>query len=215
MQDGEKRHDLEKAWRQLLRWLVTDTPRRVDCTVEPVPGDANGAVRLQVRVRDGEFQPVDDARVTVEIEKVAMADAERVMETKLRLVAEAAASEPGLFETTYVPRAAGGYRAAVVAADAAGAEIGRAEAGWSSDLAAAEFRSLAPNRALLAEIARRTGGEVVAADRLAEFVRRLPERRAPVMESWSQPAWHTPVVFALAVLCLAAEWGLRRWRGLP
>jgi hypothetical protein len=35
------------------------------------------------------------------------------------------------------------------------------------------------------------------------------------MESWSQPAWHTPVVFALAVLCLAAEWGLRRWRGLP
>jgi len=35
------------------------------------------------------------------------------------------------------------------------------------------------------------------------------------METWSHPAWHTPWVFALAVACLLAEWGLRRWRGMP
>jgi hypothetical protein len=27
--------------------------------------------------------------------------------------------------------------------------------------------------------------------------------------------WHQPWVFLLAILCLTAEWGLRRWKGLP
>ena len=97
----------------------------------------------------------------------------------------------------------------------AGAELGRAEAGWSTDLAAEEFRSLVPNTALLEDIARKTGGQVVAPGDLDKFVRRLPELRAPVMETWSYPAWHTPLMFGFALACLLAEWGLRRWKGMP
>jgi len=99
--------------------------------------------------------------------------------------------------------------------NAVGAEAGRAEAGWSTDLAAEEFRSLKPNRALLEAIARQTGGEVIPASGLEEFARRLPHRQAPVMEAWTFPLWHTPVMFALALACLLAEWGLRRWKGMP
>ena len=94
-------------------------------------------------------------------------------------------------------------------------DLGRAEAGWSSDLAAEEFRSLTPNVALLEDIARKTGGEVVAIDDLQKFASRLPQLRAPVMETWSYPAWHTPAMFAFALACLLAEWGLRRWKGMP
>src|SRR5438045_6022989 len=43
----------------------------------------------------------------------------------------------------------GGYRATAVVSNGVGAEVGRAEAGWSTDLAAEEFRSLTPNVALL------------------------------------------------------------------
>ena len=56
---------------------------------------------------------------------------------------------------------------------------------------------------------------MVAAEDLEKFVGRLPELRAPVMETWSYPAWHTPVMFAFALACLLAEWGLRRWKGMP
>ena len=72
-----------------------------------------------------------------------------------------------------------------------------------------------PNAALLEDIARKTGGQVVAANELEKFAAKLPELKAPVMETWSFPAWHTPVVFAFALGCLLAEWGLRRWRGMP
>jgi hypothetical protein len=102
-----------------------------------------------------------------------------------------------------------------VVTNAVGAEAGRAEAGWSSDPAATEFRSLKPNRALLEEIAARTGGEVVPADRLESFASSLPQRKVPVAESWTLPLWHQPVVFLFALACFIGEWGLRRWKGMP
>jgi hypothetical protein len=133
----------------------------------------------------------------------------------IRLEAEPASSEPGLYQATYVPRQTGGYKATAHVINNAGADLGHAEAGWSTDLAAEEFRSLTPNVALLGELARKTGGEVVAAADLEKFARGLPQRSAPVMETWSQPAWHTPTMFAFALACLLAEWGLRRWKGMP
>lgn len=214
MRGEENRTDLDRAWRQLARWLVTETPERVELAVEPVPADPNGAVRLEVRARTPEHLPLDDASVTVAVTPVAFGSG-GVVTNELRLTAEPAPGEPGLYLATYVPRMAGGFLATAHVTNAVGAEVGRAEAGWSSDLAAAEFRSLRPNRDLLAELARRTGGEVVEAGDLPALVRRLPQKAAPEMENWSRPVWHTPFLFALALACLVAEWGLRRSRGLP
>jgi len=36
-----------------------------------------------------------------------------------------------------------------------------------------------------------------------------------VMETWSYPLWHKPVVLLFALGCLVAEWGIRRWKGMP
>jgi hypothetical protein len=210
MHDAAAHVDMDKAWRQLARWLVTDTPKRVQMTAEPLPADANGAVLVQVRVRDEKFQPVDDAAVTIEVEPVVFEGTAGAAGTTIKLEAEPALSEPGLYQATYVPRQTGGYKATATVKNNAGGDLGRAEAGWSTDLAAEEFRSLTPNVALLEDVARKTGGQVIAANE-----RRLPQLRAPVMETWSYPAWHTPLMFAFALACLLTEWGLRRWKGMP
>lgn len=215
MKDVAARQDMDKAWRQMVRWLVSDVPGRVQTTAEPLPEDANGAVRVQVRVRDDTFQPLDDAIVTVTVEPVLFEGAAAGAVAPIRLEAEPALSEPGLFEATYVPRQTGGYKATAQVKDHAGVDLGSAAAGWSTDLAAEEFKSLVPNTALLEEIARRTGGEVVPAEGLQALADRLPQLRAPVMEIWSYPAWHTPAMFLFALGCLLAEWGLRRWKGMP
>jgi hypothetical protein len=99
--------------------------------------------------------------------------------------------------------------------NANGEEVGRAAAGWSTDLASEEFRSLSPNQMLLETMARQTGGQLVALNHLKDFVRQLPYRHAPVMEQWVRPLWHTPVLFAFALICFLAEWGLRRSKGMP
>jgi uncharacterized membrane protein len=213
MHDAASHADLDRSWRQLVRWMVSDVPARVECTAEPEEG--SDAIRLRVRVRDEKFAPVDDATVVLNVGPVAFGPPGENTAATIKLEAEASGTEPGLYETTYVPRQTGGYRAVATVKSAAGADLGRAEAGWSSDLAAEEFRSLTPNTALLEDLARKTGGRVIRPDELPRLVDELPRRAAPVMETWTRPAWHTPAVFAFALICLLAEWGLRRWKGLP
>lgn len=214
MQNPEARRDMEKAWRQLARWLVADVPERVELTVAEGTDTTVGAARLQVRVRDEKFQPTDDATVTIEV-RPALTRSEGAATNSVRLRAEPAGAEAGLYEVEYVPRGAGGFHAAASVTNAAGALVGRAEAGWSSDPVNEEFRSLKPNLALLEDLARRSGGRVLDPGQLEQFARELPRRQAPLMEAWTQPAWHTPWLFLFALACLVAEWGLRRRNGLP
>jgi uncharacterized membrane protein len=214
LHDEEAHKDMDKQWRQMMRWLVTDVPNRVDLAVEPKADDPNGAVELQVRVRDPKFQPLDNASVTLEIQPVMTEGAAGPTTNTLRLQAEPALNEPGVYTLAYVPRYTGGYHASVVATNAEGAEVGRAEGGWSTDLAAEEFKSLTPNVGLLETIAKQTGGQILSAGDLDAFAKKLPNKKAPVMEAWTFPLWHTPAMFAFALACFLSEWGLRRWKGL-
>jgi hypothetical protein len=168
---------------------------------------------LQARIKDKEFQPMNNATVSVFVRPVGYSGA--AAETNIiRLVAEPSAREPGAYETAYVARDTGAFLAEAVAADEAGAEIGRGAAAWSADPAAEEFKSLKPNRPLLEQLARTTGGRIIDPDDLEKFARQLPHEKVPIMETWTTPMWHRASVFLFALACFAAEWGLRRFRGL-
>jgi uncharacterized membrane protein len=215
--DAESHKDMDKAWRQLYRWLVADVPTRVDFQVEAKKGDANQALSLQVRVRDKVFQPMDNVSVVVNVRTVTNAPGSDKLATTtnaVRLTAEASLAEAGLYEVTYIPRETGGYLAEAVVTDSAGAEVGRAEAGWTADPAADEFHSLRPNRALMEQVAKQTGGKVINAAKLEDFAAALPGEKAPRMESWSYPLWHRSTVFLFALACFVVEWGLRRAKGM-
>jgi len=133
----------------------------------------------------------------------------------VQLTAEPSATSPGKYEATYIAREAGAYSVEALVTRADGKNAGQVAAGWTSDPAAAEFRSLKPNRVLLETLAKRTGGEIVALADLEKFVRQLPERHAPITETWTDPLWSKPFVFLFVLACFVAEWGIRRWKGLP
>ena len=210
LKDAEKHADMDKAWRQMIRWLVADVPNPVDFESRSNPED--GSTQLTIRARDARFAPLDNASVAVEVKTVGEASTNAL--GPVRFQAEPVATEAGVYRASFTGREISGYIADAVVTDSTGAEIGRAQAGWTSDTAAEEFRTLRPNRALLENIAKQTGGEVVPAANLAAFVRGLPDRRAPVTEPHTTPLWHTPYLFLFALACFGAEWTLRRWKGL-
>jgi uncharacterized membrane protein len=223
LHDEASHRDMDKAWRQLTRWLVADVPNRVELTVEPKRDDPNQAVVLKARVRDKKFQALDNATVNLTVQVVTNNFSQtksdpnaKVYNTtnSIRITAEPALNERGLYQATYVPRETAGYRAEGTVTDETGGDVGRAEAGWTADPAAEEFRSLKPNRALLETIARQSGGEVIPLNRLDSFAASLPNRKAPITESWTVPLWHRSAVFMFAFACFLAEWGLRRWKGM-
>ncbi len=208
LRDETRQQDLGRAWRQMVRWLVADVTPPLEIRLEPKPDTQS--MLIQVRARDAKYQPLDNASVLLKVQPVGKpADA-----APITLTAEASTNEPGLYEATYLPRESGGYRVDATVSDDSGATAGVAQAGWSTDLAATEFHSLKPNRALMETLARQTGGEVIEPESLATFVRDLPSRHAPVTETWTRPLWHTSAMFVFALACFVTEWGLRRWKGL-
>jgi uncharacterized membrane protein len=201
-----KNDDLHQSWRQMIRWLVSDVPGRIDVDAQHQAENPNNPIELYVTVRDESFNPLDNAIVTV---TVTTPDDKTVT-----LTAIPSQDKAGIYVASYQPRSAGGYRAEVVALAPDGSEIGRRETGWVADPETKEFQSLTPNRTLLEKIAEKTAGEVIELSRIGSFVNSLPSRKIPVTEPWIFPLWHQWSVFCFAAACLIGEWGLRRWKGL-
>jgi hypothetical protein len=189
----------------MIRWLVADVPDRIEIRAEPQPNGQD--VKLQARVRDTKFEPLENASVAIKVQPLGAAQ-------PVTLTAEPSLTEPGVFESTYVVRDSGGFRVEATATDESGVAAGTATTGWTTDLANAEFRSLVPNRALLESVARKTGGQMVKPEDVARLAEELPSKRAPITETWTRPLWHTPWMMLLGLGCFLGEWGLRRWKGL-
>lgn len=224
MRDYARTGEQPKAWRQLARWLIADTPQPIEMTIDRVPADANQAVTIGIRAKDKQFRPMENATVRLTVKSLTLKDAREAVDSavhrtaavhtnSVQITAESSPNEIGLYEAFYVPRQTGGYAVEAVITDINGLTVGQAEAGWTSDPAAEEFQSLHPNRELMKQIARQTGGQVVDTDGLSEFAKKLPARRAPVIEEWTFPIWHTFWMFALAIGCFILEWGVRRAQG--
>lgn len=199
--------DLARTWRQMVRWLIADVPRRLETQRTWTQLGGVPAVQLQVRVRDSEFLPQENAHVEVEVRTPE--------ETTLLLDAEPSLQEPGLFEVALVPRAEGAYLADITVTTESDPLPMTDQIGWVSQPDAEEFERITWNESALRQLAERSGGEIVKAEELPEFIRSLPQRELPVTEIHATPLWHSPWILLVALSCLAAEWGLRRLRGLP
>jgi hypothetical protein len=204
--ENQAEDDFDRAWRQTVRWLVGDVPGRVEVIVRRKQESETPALYLGVRVRDAEYRPLDNAKVTF---RVDLPGGE-----KLTLDAEPDPNEAGAYTATYVPREPGAYRVLASASAPDGSVVGSREGGWAAQPVADEFARLEPDREFLKSIASKTRGEIVDGESLPGFVAGLSSRSAPVTEPWTSPLWHQPLYFLVAIGCLLGEWGLRRVNGL-
>ncbi|TDU71262.1 putative membrane protein [Prosthecobacter fusiformis] len=208
MRDEATAKDLERAWRQMMRWLVVDVPDRIQIVSTP----EDGRMKIEVRVRDRAFRAEDDAMVKIE---VTGPDGK-----PSTLFAEPSLKEAGLFEAEFFPRDSGPYRAAATvestADSTAPAEkiLGTKATGWVHDPLAAEFASVKPGTEWMERMAKESGGQMLRLDELGKLPELLKNIRVPVEETVTAPLWHTPWVFALVLALLSAEWFLRRKGGM-
>lgn len=196
---------LNKSWRQLLRWMTTDVLEPVDLLVDENP-TANEGTKIKVFVRDPQFQKRSDYQVELEI---------RTPQKELiKLTADPTADKPGEYQSIYLPSHPGGYHisAKVTTPDSKTKTI---QGGWVHDPDRIEFVSVQPNIELLQQLAKQSKGEVIPAAKLQQFVNTLDQRHIPVTEELVTPLWHHPWVLVLVLSCLFGEWSLRRWKGLP
>jgi hypothetical protein len=189
--ENHAENDFDRSWRQTVRWLVGDVPGRLEVAMRAKAGTTVPAIDITVRVRDAEYRPLDNAKVSLRITRARADD--------LTLDAEPDGREAGTYAATYVTKQPGAYRVIATATAPDGSAIGEREAGWAAQPAADEFAHLEPDREFLKKIASQTGGEVVDGQGLDSFVASLATRHAPITEPWTSPLWHHPLYLLVAM----------------
>ena len=206
----------ETLWRQLLRWLVHDTPGRVrlDSGEDVVP--IGEPLRIRAEVEDERYLRVNGADVVATVTGPGGA----ASEVRLDWTVE----RDGEYEGRFVPPERGLYSVQV---RAAGARIGGAGAGVETSRDVAEgasfFQAGTPRieefgagrrTELLRRIADETGGRFYTADDaqvLADEIR-YTESGDTVYEERS--LWDMPILFLLLAGLLGGEWAYRRRKDL-
>ena len=206
LKDPEQHADMDKAWRQLIRWLVNDVPDRIEMQAKLSQIASQDVAKLEVRVHDAAFRPQDDASVQMEVTGPG--------EKPVTLFAEPSLKEPGLFEAEHYPRAAGGYRVKATVKDAEGKVLGEKTTGFALNPMAEEMRVLAPNREWMQRIAKETSGQFMTVKDIASLADTLPKLAMPQMDRKAQPLWHNAWWLLAIVLLLAGEWAIRRSGGV-
>jgi uncharacterized membrane protein len=192
-------------WRQLLRWLVTDTPGRVTASVTSPMLFDDGHVQLSAEVRDKDYLPESDAVVEAHISGPGGNSA------VVELTPDQSAT--GLYHGEWTADAPGSYQAEVVA------KLGDTEAGRDAvsferlDGVAENFHT-EQNRELLRKLSEETGGRYWRPQELSRLPREIAYSEAGITVRETQDLWNMPVVFILILALQCTEWLLRRKWGI-
>jgi hypothetical protein len=201
--------DHARACRQLMRWLVSDVPRRLEVGITELPEQGTGAVQLTASVRGADFEVRENADVRF---KVTAPDGR-----EFELTAIPADADIGVFQAELSATQEGAWRVTATAllADRNAPETLVANSGWASQPLQQELQSVQVRQQWLKELAGKTGGRVISPEDVEDLVRQLPTAAAPLQEIRSWPIWHSWWVFIVAVMLLSIDWTLRRRTGLP
>jgi uncharacterized membrane protein len=195
----------ETLWRQLIRWLVSDVPGRVEGQAEGESAAVGGEMRLSATVYDSSYLGLNNATVTAAVtgpsgvaRDVPLAwDVTRDGEYR----AAVEITEPGVHE-------------AVVEAREGERVLGRTTIHFTAGDPAAEYFGAEMRRDALERLAGETGGRFYTPQTVSTLPEdvRYTERGNTVLERYD--LWDMPIVMLLVLGALATEWSLRRARGL-
>jgi uncharacterized membrane protein len=204
---GDPVHNL--FWQQLLRWLVQDTPGQVMVTAPNQTLMDDGHMQLTANVRDKEFQPAPDAKVTAHIIGPGGISATVEMTP--------AAGEPGIFRASWTAEKPGSYMAEVTAQRAEGkgfTDLGTDALPFQRIDGAAEDFHIVQNRELLQKLAEETGGRYWSQNELNRLPNEISYSDAGISVRDVKELWNMPIVFLWLLFLVATEWLLRRKWGV-
>lgn len=195
----------EMFWRQLLRWLVSDTPTRVVAsTPKPVLTD-EGGVHLRAEVRDTTYLPAGDAKVEAHI--LGPDGSAQTVELHPDPL------EQGVYAADWDAGKAGSYVTEVVAHRGT-EELGRDVVTVRRENGVAESFHLEQNRELLEKLSTQTGGRYYRPNEVSRLGQDIEYSEAGITVRETKDLWDMPFVFFLALLLRSSEWLLRRKLGV-
>lgn len=206
LKTGEREAD--RFWRQLVRYAagepyaVSRGPLALD--VDKVAAAPGEVVHVRARSRGAKVPRETAASCTIDL----LRDSKAISTRLLR------ATGGGRFAGDISDVPEGDYQLRVRGTAGDGSDVAVQLPLHVASSSEAEMRDVSGDPAMLARIARASGGQYLP----IEQIDRLPERLAAVTASESQlirrPLWNSPFLFVFVLACFAGEWALRKRLGL-
>ena len=195
----------ETFWKQLLRWLVSETPDPVEAEPERESVEAGEPVTLEATVLDEGFVEVNGASVTARVTTPTGEARELPMEWSV--------AEDGRYTVSFTPEMEGLFEVSVDAGRDT-VTLGSAETSVRVAPGGEEYRNPHQRRSLMERIAEETGGRYYTEETASRLPEDLQFSGGGVTVTEERDLWDMPVLFLLLAGLLGAEWGYRRKRGL-
>ena len=198
----DKSHEM--FYQQLLRWLVSDTPRKViTSTPKPLVSD-DSHVSLRAEVRDRTYMPASDAKTEAHIFGDGIAEAVEMRPDPI---------EAGVYTADWTAPKPGSYLVEVVA-NRGGEELGRDTMTIRREDGVAENFHIQQNRELLEKLSSETGGRYYTPQDASKLGKDISYSDAGITVRETRDLWDMPIVFLLLLSLRAGEWLLRRKWGV-
>ncbi|MYG35862.1 MAG: DUF3416 domain-containing protein, partial [Gemmatimonadetes bacterium] len=195
----------ENFWRQLMRWLVAETPDPVEAAPAQVTVEAGEPVTLEATVLDAGFVEVNGAAVNA---RVTLPTGET-----RNVPMEWSVSEDGRYTADFTPDMDGIFEVSVDAGRDT-VTFGNAETSVRVAPGTEEFRDPRQRVSLMERIAEETGGRYYTPETAANLPEDLQFTGGGVTVTEERDLWDMPILFLLLAGLMGGEWVYRRKRGL-
>jgi uncharacterized membrane protein len=206
MRMDSKNNAHETFWRQMLRYVVSSTPRQIEITTAKDVYAVDEFANIVAEIRDRKFNPVGDAQVTARVTKPSGA----TLDVPLKFTTLNSAN---IYTGQFKADELGQHKIELLGNSATLGQLSATANVLVSDLNP-EYYSAAQNSDLLKRIAAETGGKYYTPDQTQSLLDDLTYRQTPYSERVTKDLWDMPVNFILLIGLLSAEWFLRKREGL-
>jgi len=210
METPSQNNSHETFWRQLLRYLVSASPRQYEVAAERDVYTKGDMVMLRGEVNDKKFNAVTDAQVVARVTKPSGATAEIPLKINF---GERQNSSGADYRNEYTPDENGLYKIEMTARRG-GATLGAAQSTFLITDRTREFHDAAQNVELLKRAAVETGGKYFPLSDAKDLLDEITLLEGKNSERVSKDLWDMPINFILLVGLAGAEWFLRKRKGL-
>lgn len=201
-----KNKSFETFWRNLMRYMVESVRRQVDVDLDRTAYVTGEPARIRIEVADTKFDAITDARVSARI----------TTPTGRVVVLQALRSGESGFDgyaAAMTPDEEGTYRVEVTAEKGDG-NIGIARATFLAGPPDREAFGAAQNEELLKRLATETGGAYYNTDQAKNLVEDMAHTETGSSVRATYDLWDMPINFVIVVGLAAAEWFIRKRKGL-
>jgi len=200
---ADKSHEM--FYQQLLRWLVSDTPRKVITSTPKQLISDDSHVSLRAEVRDRTYLPASDAKAEAHI--LGPDGIAELVEMRPDPI------ESGVYTADWTTPKTGSYLVEVTASRGT-EELGRDTMTFRREDGVAENFHIQQNRELLEKLSSETGGRYYTPQDAQKLGKDISYSEAGITVRETRDLWDMPIVFLLLLSLRAGEWLLRRKWGV-